>query len=79
MARWYKTCPRCNQGRLFIMQLNESKDLCLHCEECEWNWLDPKRVTEIDAGSLGIDYDIDSASLAVIEAEGWNEYALHED
>jgi hypothetical protein len=79
MAYWYKTCPRCRQGRLFIMRRDNEAGLHLHCEECEWVWDCPSQITQAGAGTLGIEYESEHASLDDIEASGWGEYALHED
>lgn len=79
MKYWYKNCPRCNQGRLFIMQRHDDMKLYVHCEECEWAWDDPRRITEVSAGVLGIDFDSDYAEASVIENEGWSDFALNED
>jgi len=32
---WYKTCPFCNEGRLFIFKKLQTGSLYFHCEECE--------------------------------------------
>ena len=78
MNYWYENCPRCNQGRLFIMRLDDSGKLYLHCEECEWAWDDPTLITQVEAGRLGIDYESEFAESSEIQAAGWSIYALHE-
>jgi hypothetical protein len=41
---WYKTCPFCNQGRLFIFKNLSINKLYLHCEECERGYYDPQQI-----------------------------------
>jgi uncharacterized protein (DUF983 family) len=41
---WYKTCPFCGQGRLFVYKNIDSNKLYLHCEECETGYNDPERL-----------------------------------
>lgn len=38
-----KTCPRCDQGRLFNVRVRNAPDCLIVCEECEacWNRGDP--------------------------------------
>ncbi|CAM4109286.1 hypothetical protein [Serratia silvae] len=38
---FYKECPACHQGRLFIFKDTTNNRLYLHCEECEMGWLTP--------------------------------------
>ena len=61
------------------MRRDEDGSLYLHCEECEWAWQQPSQIKEIDAGTLGVDYESQPASLADIETAGWSAYALHYD
>ncbi len=42
--KWYKSCPLCNQGRLFVMRDSTNERLYLHCEECEWGFRNPADV-----------------------------------
>jgi len=73
---WYKVCPRCHQGRLFIMKYDGRSDLFLLCEECEWAYERPEYATSTKNGFLGIDVDCAFASEDMIEQAGWDEYAL---
>ena len=41
---WFKTCPFCNQGRLFIFKNLNANRLYLHCEECESGYYDPEKL-----------------------------------
>jgi len=77
MRFWFKNCPRCRQGRLFIMRLGDTGALYLHCEECEWAWDDPTQTDDPDRGKLGIDIDGDYASKRRIEEMGWRAYAVN--
>jgi hypothetical protein len=75
MRYWFKNCPRCRQGRLFLMRLCETGALYLHCEECEWAWDDPALATDPTRGKLGIDLDGEYASAQQIGEMGWQAYA----
>lgn len=79
MQYWYKTCPRCRQGRLFIMRLDESGRLYLHCEECEWAWDDPSLLENSEEATLGIDFMSEYATREQIEAGGWTDFALRQN
>lgn len=41
---WNKTCPVCNQGRLFLYRNLNDNSLYLHCEECERGFKDLNNV-----------------------------------
>ena len=74
---WYKECPRCQQGRLFIMKYNDNDSLLLNCEECEWAFENPKEIGIVEKGFLAIDNPCDFADRnAIIKAE-WEEYAIN--
>lgn len=77
MRFWFKSCPRCHQGRLFVMQMGETGALFLHCEECEWAWDNPTQVDDPGQGRLGIDLDGEYASERQIEMMAWQAYAAH--
>lgn len=74
--RWYKPCPRCRQGRLFIMKYDDSDALLLLCEECEWAYKDPQEATVIERGFFGMDIDCDFADENAISQGGWQEFAM---
>lgn len=76
---WYQNCPRCNQGRLFIMRRDREAKLYLHCEECEWTWENPDEISDTSKGRLGIDFDSDYVPHEDIVAANWDKFALHRD
>ncbi len=76
MAFWFRNCPRCKQGRLFIRQLCNSGELYLHCEECEWTWANPSNLNN-EAGQLGIDFESADAAEVEIGLKGWVAFAVH--
>ena len=41
---WYKTCPFCGQGRLFVFKNIDRNKLYLHCEECETGYYDLEKL-----------------------------------
>lgn len=77
MRYWFGNCPRCRQGRVFVMRLRETGALYLHCEECEWAWDDPTEGVVPARGCLGIDLDGEYASGPQIEEMGWQAYAAN--
>ena len=55
---WYKSCPICDgQGRLHILEDITHKRLYLHCEECEWGWLNPLEAND-PAKAIGGAYKV---------------------
>jgi len=72
---WYKVCPRCHQGRLFIMKYRDRSDLLLLCEECEWAYDHPRDATTTENGFLGLDIDSEFADGAEISRARWKEFA----
>ena len=72
---WYKNCPRCKQGRLFVLMRAGHLQPYLHCEECEWTWDDPQDLDPKN-GRLGIDYDSNEPILSTLIAFGWKEDSL---
>jgi hypothetical protein len=77
---WYKPCPACHgQGRLIIYEDVTHGRLYLHCEECEWGWLDPESADDPGAGFLTLSAEFASAlpDADRIASYGWSKYALH--
>jgi len=68
---WFKTCPRCKQGRLFIEKRKNDGQLFLHCEECELGWRVPSEVGAMDKSFLAIGTDSEYASKEDIETADW--------
>ena len=76
---WYKQCPRCRQGRLFIIEDVTHHRLYLHCEECEMGYKRPEDADIPGGGFLTLDEDFKTtvANLARIVALGWEAIAQH--
>ena len=74
---WYKTCPFCNQGRLFVFKnLNISK-LYLHCEECERGYYDPSQINiENSFLTLQEDFEAVEATSNDIKEHGWDKLQI---
>ncbi len=73
---WYKLCPVCDQGRLFVMKRQDDGNLFLLCEECESAWNMPE---EIDDKSKNFSIDGISFTYANetdIERTGWIRYSM---
>jgi hypothetical protein len=74
---WYKDCPTCDLGRLFIVEDLSRHRLYLHCEECEMGFEDPLNLS---AGFLTLElvHDCSLAERQTIDKYGWLNFALHE-
>jgi hypothetical protein len=76
---WYRLCPVCEQGRLFIYRDKTHDSLFLMCEECNRMWRDPVQVGEAGTGyhpEKG-DFVAELPSKAQITAAGWDQYCVH--
>lgn len=78
---WYRECPKCKQGRLFVTEDVTHGRLYLHCEECEEGYLRPE-VADIPGGDGGFltlleDFETSSPSFERIVALGWEAVARH--
>jgi hypothetical protein len=58
--------------------MDDSGELYLHCEECEWTWTNPNDLST-HAGRLGIDFESEDATADEISSQGWKSFALHEN
>ena len=76
---WFKQCPRCRQGQLFIHSNRETQSLYLHCDECEWGFADPTKCDSVDDGFFAMNIHYDEPTLDVIQQRGWSEFAMHRD
>ena len=76
---WYKECPFCRQGRLHLFEDITHNRLYLHCEECEWGWLNPHEASDPGRGFCTIDAEFESkaVNMDTIRFYGWEEYARH--
>lgn len=77
MLYWYKTCPFCGQGRLFIYKDINADRLYLHCEECERGYYDPSNiVAEASFLILSENFEAKEASVEDIVEGGWGELRI---
>ena len=76
---WYKTCPTCQEGRLFIVEDLSRHRLYLHCEEDELGFEDPLDLRNSDKIFLTLDFDYPCrfADWETINAHGWQQFATH--
>ncbi|GKX52731.1 hypothetical protein [Budvicia aquatica] len=76
---WYKNCPNCNQGRLFVFDDITNKRLYLHCEECEMGWISPDDVDRNINKFLTLleDFEAVEATYNQIRNYGWNKYKFN--
>lgn len=72
-----KSCPICDQGRLFVMEDISNDRLFLHCEECECAWADPEEIIP-DKSFLAInpDFETRKPNKEKIKKFGWEKYNL---
>jgi len=74
---WYKTCPFCNQGRLFIFKNLDANKLYLHCEECERGYYDPNQISvENSFLTLQEDFEAIAATPEDIKEYGWGKLQI---
>jgi hypothetical protein len=79
MARyWYRICPTCRQGRLFVVKLKEDGPLSLLCEECFCAFDTPAEASDGCNCREGIDQRPIFASQEDISRCRWSEYGLTE-
>jgi uncharacterized protein (DUF983 family) len=76
---WFKTCPACHQGRLFVTVRDDTKELFLECEECSRAWKTPEQVSPTDNAFLAIEIQSHPASAEEIEGGGWSRYHFQQD
>lgn len=77
---WYKLCPACRQGRLFVYRDTTNKRLYLHCEECETGFESPSHADNAGPGfsTLTEDFHAVEASMSDIHEMGWADYEFQE-
>lgn len=77
---WYKVCPICDgQGRLFLMEDISRERIYLHCEECEFGFLEPLKLkSEKNFLTLSDTFKYKFADYKTIEKYGWKEFALNQ-
>ncbi len=70
---WYKVCPFCNEGRLFVFKNININKLYLHCEECESGYYDIEHVETGDRFLTLLDeFEASPATYADILETGWH-------
>lgn len=75
---WYKGCPLCNQGRLFIFKNIDSAKLYLHCEECERGYYNPFDVNvENSFPTLEEDFQAVQATLDDLVKFHWDKLKIN--
>ncbi len=74
---WYDECANCRQGRLILTEDTTNKRIYLHCEECEYGWLNPKEINETSKGFLTLEeeFETESPNLETIKKYGWETVA----
>jgi hypothetical protein len=75
---WYKTCPFCNQGRLFVFKNLDINKLYFHCEECERGYYNPNLLDKEHAFlTITEDFEaIEATKEDIIDAQ-WDKLGLH--
>lgn len=75
---WYKTCPFCNQGRLFIFKNLSTNRLYLHCEECERGYNDARNINS-DSSFLTLEEDFEAveATFEDIRQFKWHDLQIN--
>lgn len=79
---WFKVCPFCQAGRLFIMHDAKHDRLTLTCEECLYDYLDPNRTRSFSDATFKVDNSPPWPSLAdmtTIVAYGWKDFAKEQE
>jgi len=73
-----KTCPACNQGRLFIYKNLDKNVLYLHCEECERGYYDPQHI-DVGNSFLTLLFDFDSveATIEDLKENNWQDLPIN--
>jgi hypothetical protein len=74
---WFKTCPLCSQGRLFVYKNLNRNVLYLHCEECERGYYDPLKL-DVDNSFLTLteDFEAVKANFEDIRKANWDKLEL---
>lgn len=75
---WYRLCPVCEQGRLFVNKRADGGSLCLLCEECFCIFKAPEEASDGTKCQEGMDVQGSFASEEDIAAYGWSKYSFNE-
>lgn len=75
---WYRLCPTCEQGRLFVNRRADCQSLYLLCEECYCAFRGPAEASDGKNCQEGMDIQGEDASHEDIVRYGWSEYSFQE-
>lgn len=73
---WFRTCPRCDQGRLLIARKTATNEFFEYCEECMSGWL--AESTDSYVAFVDDKFEYNFPSLDEIKAAGWDKFDLRE-
>ena len=74
---WYRLCPVCGQGRLFVCRRCDTGVLFLLCEECFCRFDSPDDAVDGANCREGFGVASDRADAAAIAAGGWSGYGFN--
>ena len=72
-AYWYRTCPICEQGRLFVEVREDTQRPFLKCEECYSAWEKPEDVADKNKSFLAMGIDSHRVDNYEFERINWRE------
>lgn len=75
---WYRLCPTCEQGRLFVQKKADAGLLYLLCEECFCKFDTPAEADDGKNCREGMDQRGTYASQEDIARSGWSQYPFQE-
>ena len=75
---WYKICPTCQEGRLFVKRRNDNSGLYLLCEECFCSFDTPADASDGNNCREGMDAQGVYATDKDISKYKWCDFALQE-
>ena len=78
MRYWYRVCPVCGEGQLFVRKANDGGRLYLLCEECFCAYSTPADATSADKALEGMETTGGFASAEDIARGGWSEFPMNE-
>ena len=76
MPHWYRTCPVCTQGRLFVRKATADGALYLLCEECFCLFSRPVDASDPQKAREGMESKGGFASSEDIASGGWSQYPM---
>ena len=72
---WFKICPFCNQGRLFVFKNTTDNKLYLHCEECERGYYNLEKLnSENSFLTLTEKFEAVEANFDDLKKFKWDKY-----